>query len=141
MTARSWKIAIPLASAPLASNRRVHWSRRHREHAYLRSEAQIAVWKALAPAYGSPHDARLEAIDLVVRLHPPDRRRRDSDNYVAHVLKPIKDGVRDALDLPDDTDRYISWRLELAPEPSRTDDIFGVRWLVELEITERSSVR
>jgi crossover junction endodeoxyribonuclease RusA len=56
-------------------------------------------------------------MNMVLTITPPDARRRDSDNFVAHVLKPIKDGIVDAGVIPDDTDEYVTWSLRLA-DPS-----------------------
>ena len=129
----SWSFELPRREPPLSVNaaRRVHWARVHREHR-LWSDTAAAACLAAIPAAARK---RLGAVHIVLRVRPPDRRKRDSDNLVAHLLKPVKDGIAWALDLPDDTDRYCSWQVVLEPPDGER------RWRYVVEVSQREEGR
>jgi hypothetical protein len=102
---RTWTLEYPAATPPLSSNRPVHWRAKHNEHRWWTSATEILLRQAHVP--------HLDRCSLELYVTPPNRLRRDSDNYVAHLLKPIKDGLVAAGVVDDDTDRYVIWRLEL----------------------------
>lgn len=120
----AWSLELPISDPPLSANDRVHWAVRAAWARELRDTARLLVRHARVP--------RLERAHLTVVLCPPDGRKRDSDNYVASVLKPIKDALVDASVVPDDTDRHVAWSLVLAPP---TGDREG-RWRYVIEISE-----
>lgn len=115
-----WSLELPISEAPPSANARVHWAERAAWARHLRWSTALLVRQGRVP--------RMDRVDLVVTLHPPDRLRRDSDNYVTTVLKPVKDALVDAGVVADDTDEHVRWRLELA------DPVGDGRWhyIVEL---------
>ncbi len=125
----AWSFELPALAPPLSANagRRVHWTRLHREHRAWRLAAELSTLAEIPPAARR----RLCAVHIVLRVWPPDARKRDSDNLVPHLLKPVKDGVALALRLPEDTDRYCSWQVILEPPDGER------RWCYVLEIAER----
>jgi len=107
----TWSFELAKRTAPLSSNtRKLHWAKKAEEHRDVRWEARTLTVRAM----GSRR-FRTSAIDLELVVHPPDARKRDSDNLIAHLLKPIKDGVAEALRFADDTDERISWRVVIGP--------------------------
>lgn len=119
----SWSLELPISEPPLSANDRVHWAVRAAWARELRDTARLLLRHAKVPPLGR--------VRLEVTLCPPDARKRDSDNYVAGVLKPIKDALVDAGVVPDDTDRHVSWAIVLAPP---TGDRQGRwRYVVDLE--------
>jgi len=107
---RTWTFELPKLTAPLSSNGRVHWAVKAKEHKQLRWEARTMTVSAM-----HNYRFRTKAVDFELVVQPPDARKRDSQNYVAHLLKPIVDGVADALRLEDDTDEHVTWRIVLGP--------------------------
>jgi hypothetical protein len=120
---QTWVLDLPVHTPPLSSNVRSHWTERYREQQLFRSATRLAILQAKLP--------RLDRCDIVLQITPPRRARRDSDNYVANCLKPIKDGLVAAGLVDDDTDRFIRWRVELAEAEA---DRLG-RWRYRLTIT------
>jgi len=122
-----WVLTFPNGDAPLSSNRRVHWRRKHEQQAWWSGATQILVREAHVP--------HLSRCELIVNITPPDARRRDEDNYVAHLLKPIKDGLVRAGVIDDDTNRYVEWKVRLLePTPSRRRAWRVVAYIRELEV-------
>ncbi len=123
---RSWSFELPKSDAPVSSNvRGQHWSLVSKEHHTIRWDAKMLTLSLAIPRRS------VQAIDLLVTIVPPDRRRRDEDNYVAHLVKPIKDGIVEALRLEDDTSEYVTWQVRIAsPDGSR-------RWRYVVEFTSR----
>lgn len=128
MSPRAWTLSFPNAAPPMSSNRRVHWRAKAEEQAWWSHATEILVKQAHVP--------HLDRCELVVYVTPPDARRRDSDNYVAHLLKPIKDGLVRSGVIDDDTDRYVEWKLRLRA-PSQNP--LGV-WRVVAVIAELEAV-
>ena len=120
---RSWTVEIPHPDAPLTPNRRRHWRVYQRAVKDVRARAWEEFILANIPRIGHAH--------LELRVTPPDRRRRDSDNWVPYLLKPIKDAVVDAGILPDDTPEHCTW--QITPVPANGSK----RWRYVLVITER----
>lgn len=109
--AARWDIRLP-SEPPVSGNRRIHWSARHRIHAGWQNATMCAVKAAGVPP--------LPRCWLLLTAIPPDRRRRDSDNLIPHLLKPIRDGVVAAGVVRDDTDEFLPWALRLAePDGSK----------------------
>lgn len=110
-TRRSWSLDLP-PSPYTTSNTREHWT--------ARSEL-AAVWRKAAWALA--RQAKIPpCVRIRVELHfwPPDRRRRDPDNLVTGVLKPVVDGLVDAKVVPDDTAEYVTRAMPII-HPARGD--------------------
>ncbi len=107
---RTWSFELAKIDAPLSSNDRVHWAVKRKQHADIRWQARTLTVSAVGN-----RRFRTQKIELELVVQPPDLRKRDSDNYVAHLLKPIKDGVAEALRFPDDSDEHVTWRIVLGP--------------------------
>lgn len=101
------KFRFPLRTVS-AMNRREHWAARarraanEREVAYMETLAQL---RRRASAKGRAADAPPTSIRLT-RIGP---RTLDGDNLAASC-KGIRDGIADALGLPDDSDVRVTWR-------------------------------
>lgn len=89
----TWEIALPWDKPPLSLNHRPGWATKARLTKMLRTSACYLA-KNRIPA--------LDACDVVLVWHPPDRRRRDEDNPYP-TLKALADGLVDAGVVPDDT--------------------------------------
>jgi hypothetical protein len=109
---RTWTYELAKIDAPLSSNDRVHWAVARKQHADIRWQARTMTVSATGN-----RRFRKQAVDMELVIHPPDKRVRDSDNYIQHVLKPIKDGIADALKFDDDSDDKIRWHIRLG-EPT-----------------------
>jgi hypothetical protein len=109
---RTWTYELAKIDAPLSSNDRVHWAPARKQHADLRWQARTLTVSATGG-----RRFRKNPFDFELVIHPPDKRVRDSDNYIQHVLKPVKDGIADALRLEDDSDARIGWSIKLG-EPT-----------------------
>jgi crossover junction endodeoxyribonuclease RusA len=125
-TVRTWRLSFPNGEAPVSSNRRGHWSVRASEQKWWKDATVLLIREKRIPAVGR--------LDLLLEVTPPDRRRRDSDNLVALLLKPIKDGFVTAGVVPDDTDEYVSWRVVLHQHDGPPDPL--KRWKYELTVRE-----
>jgi len=110
MKVGTWSFELAKRTAPLSSNtRKLHWAKKAQEHRDLRWQARTLTVAAIGHGHG------MKAIDMELVVHPPDQRKRDSDNLIAHLLKPVKDGVAEALRFSDDTDERIQWRVVIGP--------------------------
>jgi len=68
------------------------------------------------------HKTITEPVDQILTFHPPDKRRRDSDNY----LKAVNDALTHADVVEDDSifrDRLTRWREPV--ENGRVDVVLG----------------
>lgn len=121
---RSWTVDLPHADAPLTPNRRKHWRVYQRAVKTIRQGARDAI------AYTRPAIPELDRAHLELRVTPPTRHRRDTDNWVPYLLKPVKDAVVDAGVLVDDTPAHCTWAVTaVEPDGSR-------RWRYQLVISE-----
>jgi hypothetical protein len=123
---RQWRIELTKQNAPISSNARPYWVKLREEHKRLRWDARVLTIAAAGTAPG------VTAVRIELLVHPPNRAPRDSDNLVAHLLKPIKDGIADALRLEDDTDERVDW---LRPRLGHPTNI-PRRWRYVVTITE-----
>ena len=92
------KISLPWPDRNLTPNARIHW----RPKAVLTAEAlEAGYWitKADAP-YGLFDWTVWKRISAQYTFYPPDRRRRDQDNYAAG-MKAYQDGICDAMKIND----------------------------------------
>lgn len=96
----TWTLRLPWTAPPLTLNSRQHWHAKHRITREIRT-----VSAALARANRIPKCAR---IHVKLTYFPRQERTRDADNLVA-TLKPLIDGLRDALVIDDDNPAYIDW--------------------------------
>lgn len=87
-------VTLPWPSKDLSPNARVHWARKNRAARKARNEAKIACLAAGIRGLG------WEAARVTVTFHPPDNRRRDSDNLLSS-LKSALDGIADATGIDD----------------------------------------
>ena len=83
-------IFMPMPAKALSPNARVHWSKRHKARKAQRNHAKLLVRSELAPNHTPWKSGEVEIL-----VFPPDRRRRDRDNYLAS-MKGIFDGAEDA---------------------------------------------
>jgi crossover junction endodeoxyribonuclease RusA len=105
---RSWVLDLP--DQPfVSSNDRPHWSERARCAAGWRQAAAVLARQQHIPP--------LHRIDVALDWWPPTHRRRDPDNLIAGVLKPIVDGLIDAGVIPDDTAEHVTRRFPTIHEP------------------------
>ena len=94
-----WEAVIRLAASDVLNlNDREHWRLRANKSKYIRQLAE-----QIARASRAPH---LKRALLTVEIAFPDRKRRDSHNWMATV-KPIVDGLVDAGVLPDDDAKHL----------------------------------
>jgi crossover junction endodeoxyribonuclease RusA len=85
---------------PLPSlNDRRHWAGRAAAARELKDAACLMARGARLP--------QLQRAEVTVTYCPPDRRRRDPDNYAA-AGKPLIDGLVAAGVLPDDDGRHVA---------------------------------
>ena len=84
----------------LSLNGRGHWSERNK----ISQEWKTAAWALARQAKIPP----LGRISVVAEYQPPDRRRRDGDNFMPTV-KACIDGIVDAGVIDDDASpRYVA---------------------------------
>lgn len=97
-------LLIPVHPADIlgANQRRGHWGARHGRTRVLRELAAVLAHQA----YRQNLLERHECADIVVTVHPPDRRRRDAHNTLPSI-KACIDGLVDAGILPDDSDKHL----------------------------------
>lgn len=81
----------------VSANERIHWTRRYEVQRF---------WRGLAYCMFQ-RKPRLERALVVVTFDWPDRRRRDTHNYLPLVVKPCIDGIVQARVLPDDDDTHL----------------------------------
>ncbi len=88
-------IELPWPPRELSPNARVHWT--------TKAEAtQIAEAQGCCLTWGADFDD-WQPSDFYMShytFHPPDRRKRDIDNFTA-MMKPFQDGVFSALGVDD----------------------------------------
>lgn len=82
-----------------SDNVRRHWSRRYQVQGYWRG-----LTMALVPKQKHPYERAI----VTVIFRWPDRRRRDSHNYMKLVVKPIVDGLVQRNVVRDDSDKHIA---------------------------------
>ena len=91
------EITLPWPDKRLSPNARVHWlekaeaAKGAREAGYYLMRNTSTIWV---------RDGIPDEIVSQYTFHPPDRRRRDQDNYSA-MMKSYQDGVCDAMGIDD----------------------------------------
>ena len=113
----SARVELPWPARELSPNARVHWTKKYRATKAARHTAsgvavEAKVWRVKG-----------DEIRLTVTLHPPDKRARDRDNMLAS-LKPVFDGISDALGIDDRHFRI--------GEPIVAEPVKGGKVIVEL---------
>jgi crossover junction endodeoxyribonuclease RusA len=95
-------IALSLSwpARPLWQNWRGHWSKTAASTKLARSEARILTIAAKPGKLTAP-------VRIIVRMYPPDGRKRDLSNCIA-AQKAAIDGIADALGI-DDSQFLIRW--------------------------------
>jgi crossover junction endodeoxyribonuclease RusA len=96
---RQVTIALPPGLPVLSLNGRLHWAARNKAAQALKQ----AAWAIVAGAKVPP----MERAVITVEYQPPDKRRRDPDNYAA-TGKPLIDGLVAAGVLPDDDGKHVA---------------------------------
>jgi len=94
-------------------NQKMHWSQ---------VNATQQFWQGMAIAMFRHQGSFDVPVTITVVFRWPDRRRRDTHNYVPYVVKPIVDGMVKAKVIPDDSDRHVASldvRAEADPGPFR----------------------
>jgi Holliday junction resolvase RusA-like endonuclease len=95
------RIRLPWPSRHLSPNARLHWAQRHKAVKAARAEAFVLAKQALADHQWQPPRELSRPITFTVSLLPPaNGRRRDFDNAIAS-LKPLLDGLADAMAVND----------------------------------------
>jgi len=87
-------VSLPWPSPALSPNARGHWGVKARAVKRYRHDAS-----ALARVAGC-RDLGCDRLAVAVTFHPPDRRRRDTDNMLASIKSGL-DGIADALGVDD----------------------------------------
>ncbi len=97
-------ITLPLPSAKLSPNARVHWRSKAAATKAARQFAMMAALEALERAAASiwTDPPQWRAATEQATFHVRDKRRRDKDNLAAS-LKAYRDGITDAGILADDS--------------------------------------
>lgn len=105
MMARQWIIPLPISTPLLRDNMRLHWADKARKTRQLRGYANILARHHKVP--------QLDRARIVLHWQPNTVRRRDQLS-IAPTLKPLVDGLIDALVLPDDDSEHaeLSCRIE-----------------------------
>lgn len=105
MTGRQWTIPLPITTPLLRDNDRLHWADKARKTRQLRGYANMLARKHKVP--------QLDRARIVLHWQPATVRRRDQLS-IAPTLKPLVDGLIDALVLPDDDSEHaeLSCRIE-----------------------------
>lgn len=90
------EIVMPLPSRDLHPNARVHWTRRSKAAKRAREAGYLLACEAGAKRaeYGPGY------LQVWIDVYPPDRRRRDADGLLS-ALKPVLDGIADAMGTDD----------------------------------------
>lgn len=97
------QIFLPWPSSKLSPNSRQHWASLARAKREYRHDCFWAARK-----HGAEHSSA-ESLTVKITIHPPDARRRDTDNILAS-LKSGLDGVADAIGIDDSR-----WTLVICP--------------------------
>ena len=101
-------ILLPWPSRELSPNARVHWSKKAKAAKAARMYAFVRTLECkyfVLPVK--------DKITLAIEFVKPSRRRMDLDNMLASI-KPIIDGIAQALGVDDSRFRYL---LDVAEEP------------------------
>jgi hypothetical protein len=124
---REWLIPLPWNAPLLMDNQRLHWADKMRKTRQLRWGADT-----LARSHRIP---QLDRARIVLHWQPATRRRRDQLS-IAPTLKPLVDGLIDALVLPDDDSEHaeLSCRIEPVAAPA-------AMWLVVTDLSERNETK
>jgi hypothetical protein len=117
------KTTLPI-EAVNTSNRREHWTERSARNQVQRSGTRLALNAKRVCAQVTLNDGLLVT---VTRVAP---RELDSHDNLRTALKPVVDGVADALRLKNDKDPRVTWRYAQRRGKVR-------QYAVEIEITER----
>ena len=90
---------LPYPPAKLSPNARLHWAQK----AKLVRGCRVESWAIVLKATHGARDA-IEAmprpLPVLIRFHPPDKRRRDRDNAIS-AFKAFADGIADAIGVDD----------------------------------------
>ncbi len=89
---RSYLLRLSWPSPALSSNARGHWSKKAKAVRAYRLEAWAVAKNRMVPHW--PHAT------LTFTFYPPDRQRRDAQN-LPHMMKPVIDGIADAVGVDD----------------------------------------
>ena len=94
---RAMTFDVPYPPAKLSPNARLHWAQKAKAvKAYRRECFVLALAARGARRWGD----LTGPLPVLVRFHPPDKRRRDRDNMVA-AFKSGADGIADAIGIDD----------------------------------------
>lgn len=107
-------ISIPMPSRYLSPNQKAHWATKARWARMQRHLTTLFVREAL----GRRRAPKWDEADVIIAVHPPDRRPRDRDNILAS-LKSAFDGAQDAGVVANDRGFYY-WPIEIR-DPSKAN--------------------
>jgi hypothetical protein len=106
MSLTAWTLLLPLDAPPLRDNDRMHWAKKARHTRELRR-----IGWALARQQRVP---QLDRALIVLHWRPATVRSRDQLS-IAPTLKPLVDGLIDALVLPDDDSDHAQLTCVIEP--------------------------
>lgn len=92
---------IAILRIPISQNSsewRNDWRRRD-----YKGKWKMEAWVLLKSQQVMP----MERVRLSAVVYFPDKRKRDFDNYIPTVWKPVQDAIVDAGIIPDDNTKYI----------------------------------
>lgn len=94
-------LKFPWPPRELSPNARIHWAKVMKiKKGYRMSCMLLAKSQGVEKASG--------AVDLEITFRPPDKRKRDDDNYIA-AFKAGRDGLADAMGM-DDNDFNVTYK-------------------------------
>lgn len=103
----TYTISLPWAIR-LTANESLHWRAKAKKVAHIRQFVGLLV---------KPVDGPVTHAEVWLNVYPPDRRRRDADNFFP-TLKAACDAICYALpSLPDDTPQYMTKHMPVICEP------------------------
>ena len=110
-------IVLPWPNKALAPNVRCHWAIKYRASKAAHRTAHLETFHKMEGCRASP----VGKIDVRLSFYPPDKRRRDPDNYSG---KMILDGLVRAGIISDDSFWCINLQLQAVYDKGGYTEIF-----------------
>ena len=121
--ARAFHLTLPWPPAILSPNARAHWAEKARAAKKYRRDACYMAQAMGCRALSAPR------LTVEITFHPPDARRRDTDNMLASIKAGL-DGIADATGVDD-----CNWHIGLA----RGEPVKGGKVVVTLMPAEKDN--
>ena len=90
-------IELPWPDKRLSPNARCHWSAKAKASGEAKNQG---FWETIDKIHLKIRGALDGEYQIVYTFHPPDKRRRDQDNFLA-MMKSYQDGMCSALNMDD----------------------------------------